>query len=693
MERESFEDLEVAAKLNKDFISIKVDREERPDIDHTYMMFCQALTGAGGWPLTVIMTADKKPFFAGTYFSKHSEGGRPGLLNVLNYLAQTWEVEKDKVLSSAEEIFSAVSGLHGNEENKLKVLKQKQEEVIGINMQEQADDIMSWGKGVIDKGLEMLVKTYDQRFGGFGKAPKFPSAHNLGFLMRYHLDRSDMNSSVIIKKTMDIMADGGIYDQIGYGFSRYSTDRFWLVPHFEKMLYDNATLAYAYLEAYQMTHEQRYADIAKEIFSYVLRDMLSPEGGFYSAEDADSEGEEGKFYVWTYQEATEVLTAEISRIKENKPGKGAEAQFRDVFLRYFSDPLTFANIFCEAYNITKEGNFEEKNILNRLFSDWHKLAQKNDIVFDDFMQLIQYCGAILLKAREKRVRPGKDDKILVSWNGLMIAALAKGAQVFSYQERNSEANQDYSAYLAQAEKAADFIYNNMRTSQGRLLARYRLGEAEYPAYLDDYVFYIFGLLELYFACGKTIYLQRALALQEEQEALFKDEVKGGYFFTGIDGEELLFRPKEIYDGALPSGNSLSILNLSRLWKLSGDSKWKRRASEHIQSFRQTIEAYPAGHLAFLSGIQHFLSQGEELILSGSLNNSVLFEMREEFFKDFRPYAVLLYNEGTLQEVNPEIKNYPLSEQTTAYLCRNFSCLKPVFSAEELKAVLRSIRNE
>jgi uncharacterized protein YyaL (SSP411 family) len=433
MERESFEDTAVAEKLNKDFVSIKVDREERPDIDHTYMMFCQALTGAGGWPLTVFMTPDKKPFFAGTYFPKYSEGGRPGLINVLNYLAQTWRDEKEKILTSAEDIFLAVAGQHDGKNKKEP--KQQLKEVIDIKMQGQADDIMVWGKEIIEQGFEMLVKTYDQKFGGFGNAPKFPSAHNLGFLMRYHFENSNMNSEVMVKKTLDMMADGGIYDQIGYGFSRYSTDRFWLVPHFEKMLYDNATLAYVYLEAYQLTKEQRYGEIAREIFSYALRDMLSPEGGFYSAEDADSEGEEGKFYVWTYEETTEVLTEKLNSFRENQSATSSEKQFGDIFQRCFPEPKALVNLFCEAYNITEEGNFEGKNILNRLFSDWKKLAQINDIAFDDFMLVIRYCSTVLLETREKRVRPSKDDKILASWNGLMIAALAKGAQAFSAREQ------------------------------------------------------------------------------------------------------------------------------------------------------------------------------------------------------------------------------------------------------------------
>lgn len=416
--------------------------------------------------------------------------------------------------------------------------------------------------------------------------------------------------------------------------------------------------------------------------------MCSPEGGFYSAEDADSEGEEGKYYIWTYQEVMETLTAELLRIQENRASLD-QPDGRDIFQSQFAHPDVLPGLYCEAYQITKEGNFEGKNILNRLFSDWRDLARKASIPFDEFVRAIRYCNTILLRVRERRVRPIRDDKILVSWNGLMIAALAKGAQVLSFPDQTFAVHENASLYLTQAEKAANFIDDNMRSSDGRLFARYRHGEAQYPAYLDDYAFYIFGLLELYTACGKPVYLQRAIELQQQQENLFRDTEKGGYFFTGKDSEELLFRPKEVYDGALPSGNSLAVLNLTKLWKMTGDNKWKNIAEGNIQSFHAEMKEYPAGHLAFLRSIQHYISDGDELILGGALNNEVLNKMKEVFFRDFRPYAVLLYHEGTVQELVPELAGYPQQEKAAAYLCRNFSCLNPVFSVEELQHVLRS----
>ena len=655
MERESFEDREVAELLNKHFIPIKVDREERPDIDHMYMTYCQVLTGSGGWPLTVILTPDKQPFFTGTYFPKHSQYGRPGLMDVLTQIAELWKNERDKIIQTAEELYDIVSDRYAN--NKKKTSRDS-ETGISISAAEEGDH--TWGKGVIRKGYALLEQNFDQQYGGFGNAPKFPSPHNLGFLLRYSLQEESSRALFMVEKTLDSMADGGIYDHIGYGFARYSTDRYWLVPHFEKMLYDNAGLAYVYLEAYQYTKKEKYAQIAREIFEYILRDMTSPEGGFYSAEDADSEGEEGKFYVWSDFELRKIFLNKLADL---------EAGTQTVF-----------DIYAEAYGINEEGNYEGKNIPSKIFSRWEDIAQRHNMDKKQMEELLRACNEVLFQEREKRVHPFKDDKILASWNGLMIAAFAKAAQVFSSNENYETEREEF---LLAAEKAVMFIWEKMFNPQGRLLARYRDGHADYLAYLDDYAFMIYGLLELYTACGKTEYLNQALKLQEEQERLFRDEKYGGYFFTGNDAEELLLRPKETYDGAVPSGNSLSTSNLIRIWKITGEEKWQKLAVSQITFFISIAEDYPPGYTAFLQGLQLFTAYGEELVLSGPPESEEIRMMQEAFFREFRPDAVVVYNHGDADKVVSRLSDYPAGKKPAAYLCRDFACREPVDSAEKL----------
>ncbi|HHV65944.1 MAG TPA: thioredoxin domain-containing protein [Peptococcaceae bacterium] len=680
MERESFEDQDVAEILNRYFVSVKVDREERPDIDHMYMAYCQAMTGSGGWPLTIIMTPDKQPFFAGTYFPKHSHYGRPGMMELLTQIAELWQNEKDKVLETAAKLYEAVANHYQEKKISPGYTRQRGIQVSALGDKESVYD---WGKAVIRKGYALLERNFDRHYGGFGSAPKFPSPHNLGFLLRFHLEEPDMQAFSMAEKTLIAMADGGIYDHIGFGFARYSTDRYWLVPHFEKMLYDNAGLALVYLEAYQLTKKESFVRIAREIFQYILRDMTSPEGGFYSAEDADSEGVEGKFYIWDELEIKVILQREIRAIIEgNSDLKGLDPKVKELLGKH---PEKIPDLFCEAYGITEDGHYEGKNIPNRIFGIWGDIAERNGLTLAEMDELLGLCRQILFKEREKRVHPAKDDKILVSWNGLMIAALAKGAQVFFAEEKF---RRERDALLQAAEKAVGFILAKMFNPKGRLLARYRAGEADYLAYLDDYAFFIYGLLELYTACGKPEYLAEALKLQDEQERLFKDETNGGYYFTGNDAEELLFRPKEIYDGAMPSGNSITAYNLAKLWKLTGDKKWQELAEEQFAAFQTVVNEYPAGYTAFLQAIQFYLAESDELVLSGELHTPELAKMQAVIFEDFRPYTVIAYNEGTLANIVPRMKDYPIPQkQVKAYLCRNFACREPVDKAEELRALL------
>ena len=650
MERESFEDHEVAALLNRYFVSIKVDREERPDVDHLYMAFCQALTGSGGWPLTIMMTPDKKqPFFAGTYFPKTQRYGHKGLMELLEQVGMLWETEEEKLRESSEQIVSAVQSQRSLP-TKPRPLSSPINDLSSQDDQGSTSEaFQTWGKEVISNAYEILAHSFDARFGGFGSAPKFPTPHTLTFLLRYAGDHPNDKALEIVRKTLDGMARGGIYDHVGFGFARYSTDEKWLVPHFEKMLYDNALLALAYLESYQVTRLEKDAQIAHEIFSYVLRDMTSPEGGFYSAEDADAEGVEGKFHVWTPQEIEAVLDKET------------------------------ATKYCAVYDITSKGNFEGKNIPNLLLGTLGKIAHDNGQSEKDVLRSLEKVRQTLFATREKRIHPHKDDKILTAWNGLMIAAMAKGAQALGNN-----------LYLEAAENATNFVLSHLRRSDGRLLARFRAGDAAYLGYLDDYAFLIWGLLELYTASGKPQHLQTALQLQAEQDRLFSDEEEGGYYLTGSDAEELLFRPKESYDGALPSGNSITALNLFRLARLTGDERWERQAEQQLLDFRPVLEEHPSGYTAFLQALQFALHPSQELILAGSLDMVDLLEMRKLFFSTYRPYASVLYQEGSLEQVVPWIKDYPvIPDQMTAYLCQNFTCQRPVHQIEEFRALLQN----
>ncbi|WP_229246548.1 thioredoxin domain-containing protein [Desulfosporosinus shakirovi] len=641
MERESFEDNQVAALLNRYFVSIKVDREERPDVDHLYMAFCQALTGSGGWPLTIIMTPDKKPFFTGTYFPKTERYGYKGMMELLEQVRALWATDEKKLRGSADQIVAAV---HSG-----RSLPDKTSTPIS-DLKDSSESFKSWGNEVVSKAYSILAQSFDPRYGGFGQAPKFPTPHTLTFLLRYAEDHPQDKALEIVRKTLDGMALGGIYDHVGFGFARYSTDDKWLVPHFEKMLYDNSLLALAYLESYQVSHFPKDAQIAQEIFTYVLRDMTSPEGGFYSAEDADAEGEEGKFHVWTPQEVEAVLDRE-----------------------------TAAN-YCAVFDITPKGNFEGKNIPNLLLGNIKKVAQDNSLSEEEVLQSLENPRQALFAEREKRIHPHKDDKILTAWNGLMIAAFAKGAQVLGN-----------STYLEAAEKAATFILTRLRRGDGRLMARYREGDTAYLGYLDDYAFLIWGLLELYSANGKPQILQTALQLQEEQDRLFFDEESGGYYLTGSDAEELLFRPKESYDGALPSGNSITALNLLRLARFTGDERWERKAERQLLDFRLVLEEHPSGYTAFLHALQFALHPSQELILAASLDSKELPEMRQLFFSTFRPFASVLYQEGSLSDTVPWIKDYPLDpSQVTAYLCENFTCQTPVHQVEEFRTLLEKL---
>ncbi|MDF2841411.1 MAG: hypothetical protein K0Q99_2183 [Clostridia bacterium] len=619
MERESFEDESVARILNKNFIAIKVDREERPDVDHIYMSVCQALTGHGGWPLTIIMTPDRKPFYAGTYFPKTSRGGYPGIIEILDRINRTWKSEKSVLLESSESIMEH------------------------MNKEFEAADHGEVEEGTIDAAYTGFVKSFDKTHGGFGTAPKFPTPHNLMFLLRQYKQSGSANTLHIIEKTLESMYRGGIYDHIGFGFSRYSTDRKWLVPHFEKMLYDNALLAIAYLEVYQATRKQEYRKVAEQIFEYVLRDMTSPEGGFYSAEDADSEGVEGKFYVWTPKEIAEVLGD-----KEAKE-------------------------FCKMYDITEQGNFEGNSIPNVI---------DNKMSFEELTQLpLDAMRQKLFQHREKRIHPYKDDKILTAWNGLMIAALAYGARVLGNE-----------SYKAAAEGALRFIQNKLMRADGRLMARYREGETAYVGYLDDYAFLVWGLIELYEASFDIKHLELAIQLNEDMIQFFGEVGKGGYFIYGSDSEQLIARPKEVYDGAMPSGNSVAALNLLRLGRLTGNTELEVEAEGVFGAFADRINSYSMGHTFLLTALMFARGKGSEIVIVGDQKDSTVQNFIDTINKNFMPYSVVVVKDesdkGALIKLVPYTEGQlRVDDRATAYVCENFACRAPITDLNKFSEIL------
>jgi uncharacterized protein YyaL (SSP411 family) len=610
MERESFEDDEAAEVLNKYFIAIKVDREERPDIDSIYMSVCQALTGSGGWPLTILMTPDKKPFYAGTYFPKNSKYGRPGLIEMLHSVEDAWKNKRQDLIDSSDEITRAVEkSASTGRKSKL-------------------------SKATLEQAYEEYRGSFDPVFGGIGKAPKFPIPHNLLFLLRYYYSFGEKEALDIVEKTLESMYKGGIFDHVGYGFSRYSVDRKWLVPHFEKMLYDNSLLAMAYVETYQATKKEFYKEVAEKIFTYILRDMTSTEGGFYSAEDADSEGEEGKFYVWDIDEILEVLGEEDG---------------------------TF---YCKYYDITGHGNFEHKNIPNLIAEELEKIENNKEL-----KDKLNKLRAKLFEYREKRVHPHKDDKILTAWNGFMIAALAYGGRVFNNN-----------TYTEAAERAVHFIYDKLIDEQGRLLARYRDGEAAYLAYLEDYAFLTWSLIELYENSFNTEYLNKALDLNKAMIEHLYDEKDGGFYLYSKDTEQLIIRPKEAYDGAIPSGNSVATLNMIRLSRITGDEKLEEMAQRQLEVFSGSIASIPGSHSVFLMALLYSQIGGKSVVIAGDKENTSAKAMLAEINNRYLPFTTTALNINTEQ--------YKLVDnKAAAYICQNYSCSQPVTEIQELISLL------
>ena len=637
MERESFSDAEVAALLNQYFVSIKVDREERPDIDQVYMTVTQTMTGRGGWPNTVFLTPDRKPFFAGTYFPKETRWGTTGLMELLPKVAEIWQNDRQNVLKSADQITSLIA----NRRN--------------LSPGDALD------KSILDKTSGMLAEIYDADYGGFGPAPKFPTPHVFAFLLRHFYHTKDSRALAMVEKTLIRMRLGGIYDHIGFGFHRYSTDRQWLVPHFEKMLYDQALLAIAYTEAYQATGKAFYAQTVNEILAYVLRDLTSTKGGFYSAEDADSEGVEGKFYLWT-----------LPQIQKSLGNDESET-------------------FKKIYNLEPNGNFTApeavpaagSNILH-LKEMLPDLARGLGVPEKQLRQRMDKNRAQLFEVREKRVRPFKDDKILTDWNGLMIAALAKAGPVLGEPR-----------YTAAAVRAADFILRELQAEDGRLMKRYRKGNAGLPAHLDDYAFTVWGLLELYEATLEAAYLQEALRINDQMIAHFWDDADGGFFMTADDGEKLLLRSKDIYDGAIPSGNSVATLNLLRLGHMTGREDYLKKAEGITRAFAESANRYPAGHTQLMVALQYALNPNYEVVIVGRPGNKDTRAMLAALRKPFLPGKVVLLRPADKKTSAATIRLAPYTEfmiakngRATAYVCTNFVCKLPTTDISQMLANLQ-----
>ena len=607
MAHESFEDERVAEILNRAFISIKVDREERPDIDTVYMSVCQAITGSGGWPLTIFLTPEQKPFFAGTYFPKKGRYGQFGLVELLERVAYLWENERQGLLRAGNEITGAINQSQSNIDKK--------------------PDRM-----IVETAYNQLLRRFDYKWGGFGTAPKFPTPHNLLFLLRYAHAMQESDALKMAAVTLEDMARGGIHDHIGGGFSRYSTDEKWLVPHFEKMLYDNALLLMTYVTAYQYTKKEYFADVARRTADYILRELTDEEGGFYCGQDADSEGVEGKYYVFTPEEVRKVFGE----------ADGAE--------------------FCRLYDITDSGNFEGKSIPNRINGTkdgWDREDPRLKKLYDYRLQ---------------RTQLHKDDKVLLSWNGWTIIALAKAGQALGEKR-----------YLDGAMKAHRFIRKEMTDENDRLFLRWRDGAAANDGQLDDYAVYGLALLELCRVTFDATYLQEAIHRAGQMVALFEDS-HGGYFMTAADSEQLIARPKETYDGAIPSGNSVAAMVLQKLAALTGETKWQDAADRQMAFLAAAIGKYPASSCFGVLAMMDALYPHRELVctvkdgLPGELEKYWVEHPAEDI-------QVLLKTEGNaevLAQYAPFTQNYPIpGTGAMYYLCENGACKAPVKSFSEL----------
>ncbi len=627
MEHESFENEATARLMNENFVNIKVDREERPDLDQIYMSAVQMMTQHGGWPMTVFLTPQAVPFYAGTYFPPEDRYNMPGFPRVLMSVADAYRERPADVQQTAASVLSELQRSTTTLESR---------ELL-------ANDLL-------DTAYRGIVRNYDSTNGGFGGAPKFPPAMTLEFLLHTFYRTGNPQALEIVRHTCRRMAEGGIYDQLGGGFHRYSTDARWLVPHFEKMLYDNALLSRLYLHYYQVSRDEAARAVVEGILDYVIREMTSPAGGFYSTQDADSAGIEGKFFVWSLDEIKQLLGE------------------RD------------AALFAACYNISSTGNFEGENILNvtRVLSE---VAATENVTVAELTAILDRARNILFATREKRVKPARDEKVLAAWNGLMLASFAEAAAIL-----------DRADYSQVAKQNARFVLDNLRRDE-LLLRTYKDGQAKLNAYLEDYAFFIDGLVTLFEATGELQWLEEACALTTTMIAEFWDDEEGGFFYTGRSHEDLIVRSKDFFDNATPAGNSVAAEVLLRIGLLTDNSDYQRRAATILRLMASTVQRYPAGFGRLLCALDFYLGTPKEIAVIGGPSATETRLLLDEIWKPYVPNKVVANAARSDPKANaliPLLRNRPqLDNRPTAYVCEHFTCKKPVTSPGELASQLRN----
>ena len=625
MEHESFEDEATAALMNEHFVSVKVDREERPDVDAIYMKAIQAMTEHGGWPMSVFLTPGRGPFYGGTYFPNTPRHGMPSFTQVLERIAELWQSQRDEIVDAGRRLSAA--------------LAQGRTAAAGSGV--------SVGRDTLDAAVRGLSVSFDRVHGGWGGAPKFPQPAVIEFILRRYVATGDASLLDMATSTLDAMARGGICDQLGGGFHRYATDAIWLVPHFEKMLYDNAQLARVYLHAWQLTGEPLYRRVTEETLDYVVREMRDGRGGFYSAQDADSEGVEGRFFVWTPDEIVAALDG------------------------HSADPGGDARLFMSAYGVTERGNFEGANILY-VADSMDSAGTGSTRKPDDVETRMRVARAALLEARNDRVKPGTDDKVLAGWNGLMLSAFAEAARALGRED-----------YLDVAQMNAEFVLTQMRDSHSRLLRTWKDGQSRLNGYLEDYAHYAEGLLELYQSTFDPAWFEAARGLSDEILAHFSDPA-GGFFDTSDDHEELLFRPKETQDGAIPSGGSAAAMVLAKLGEYTGESRYSEAALAAVTGMGEEMAQIPLGFAGWLSALDFILSPPSELAIVGPDPQPMLTLVRATY----RPNLVVAARASGADSGIPLFKGRDsVGGSTTAYLCRQFACERPAVTPEELGELL------
>ena len=621
MERESFESPDIARLMNENFINIKVDREERPDLDSIYMQAVQAMTGRGGWPLSVFLTPDGKPLYGGTYFPPQDHSGMPGFPRVLMAIAEAYKTRPEEITQGADQLIARL-----------------EQSILTIAGQDPLTPQMLQG------AYQNVVSSFDNAQGGFSPAPKFPQPMIPEFLLRYHHRTGESHALHMVEFTLEKMAFGGMYDQIGGGFHRYSTDSQWLVPHFEKMLYDNALLARLYLHAYQVTGKEMYKRIVQETLDYVLRDMTSPEGGFYSSQDADSEGEEGKYFVWTPEEIKGLLG----------PKDG--------------------DLFCLYYGVTPQGNFEGRNILN-VSRPLERTAEEEGVEPGKLREVIDRGKGLLLQARYGRVPPGRDEKVLTAWNGMMLRSLAEAAVTLDRED-----------YRQAAVKCASFLLEGLR-QDGRVLRTFKDGHARLKGYLEDYACLVDGLISLHEATLFPRWLTEARSLIDDMVDLFWNQGQGIFYDTGRDHESLVVRPRDIFDNATPCGSSVAVDVLLRMGLLTGESNYTGMAATVLRSVASWLTSHPLGFGHWLANLDFYFSTPKEVALVGDRNNPATQALLKVVYSRFLPNKVVA---GKEDGYDSALDDWPLLKgrgqvdgKPSAYVCENYACKLPVTEAEAL----------